>query len=134
METYPLASHCTNLLLFVVFEIYIFFMPRANVTRSNGIRFSVMSFVFLVWIFLEKNIHKMSVKGKVLEVFFFKEFYWVSTILMNSHKGEWIASFLIKISKKEKKHDSRSMVIWNNTMSILLKYLVKYLFVLIFAK
>jgi len=44
-----MACFFVNIFYFCVFfVIYISLMPRANVTRSSSIKFSVMSFVFLV--------------------------------------------------------------------------------------
>lgn len=63
-----IAGFFVNIFYFCVFfVIYISLMPRANVTRSSSIKFSVMSFVFLVWIFLGKKLTKNVSKGKAIE-------------------------------------------------------------------
>lgn len=63
-----IACFFVNIFYFrVFFVIYISLMPRANVTRSSSIKFSVMSFVFLVWIFLGKKLTKNVGKGKAIE-------------------------------------------------------------------
>lgn len=63
-----IAFFFANIFYFCVFfVIYISLMPWANVTRSSSIKFSVMSFVFLVWIFLGKKLTKNVSKRKAIE-------------------------------------------------------------------